>query len=73
MAAGGIIHIPWYASLFRGDRFELAVKEIAPVAMRYGASDFEVRRSETDAYKLLQTATFEDSADFYGYWEGPEF
>ena len=49
----GIIAIPWYATVFRADRFELAVAEIAPVAMRYGASDYEVRRSETDSYKIL--------------------
>jgi hypothetical protein len=34
----GLIHIPWYATLFRGDRFEQALAEIAPVAMRYGAT-----------------------------------
>jgi hypothetical protein len=69
----GIVHIPWYATLFRGDRFEHALAEIAPVAMRYGATDYEVRRSATDAYKFLQSATFAESEDFYAYWEGPEF
>lgn len=69
----GVIHIPWYATLFRGDRFELALAEVAPVALRYGATEYEVKRSTQDAYRFLQTATFEDHADFYGYWEGPEF
>jgi len=69
----GIVHIPWYATLFRGDRFERAVAEIAPVALRYGATDYEVRRSTEDSYRFVQSATFEDHADFYAYWEGPEF
>jgi hypothetical protein len=71
--AGGVVQIPWYATLFRGDRFEQAVKEIAPIALRYGATDYEVRRSAEDSYRFTQTASFEDSADFYAYWEGPEF
>jgi hypothetical protein len=70
---GGIVHIPWYATLFRGDRFGKALELIAPIALRYGATDFEVRRSREDRYKFLQTATFRDPADFYAYWEGPEF
>ncbi len=73
MAAGGIIHIPWYATIMRGDRFEDALRGIAPVALRYRALDFEVQRSREDPYRFRQTATFEDTADFYAYWEGPEF
>jgi hypothetical protein len=73
MAAGGLVHIPWYATLFRGDRFAEAVAEIAPVALRYGALDYEVRRSRDDTYIFNQTATFESKADFTRYWEGPEF
>ena len=30
--AAGVVHIPWYATLFRGDKFEAALLEIAPVA-----------------------------------------
>ena len=71
--AGGVIHIPWYATVFRGDRFEQALQLIAPLAIRYGASDYEVRRSREDRYQFLQTATFREQADFYAYWEGPEF
>jgi len=69
----GVVHIGWYATVFRGDRFEKALADIAAVALRYGAVDFEVRRSGEDRYRFLQTATFQDRADFYAYWEGPEF
>jgi quinol monooxygenase YgiN len=71
--AAGVVQIPWYATLFRGDAFEAAVKEIAPVALRYGATDYRVYRSRDDLYKFLQMATFEDKAGFEAYWYGPEF
>ncbi len=75
MAAGdglAVIHIPWYATLFRGDKFEAALAELAPIALRYGALDYEVYRSREDTYKFLQTATWERKLDFTAYWEGPE-
>lgn len=69
----GIVHIPWYATVLRGDKLAPVVAEIAPLAMRYGALDYEVRRSNDDRYKILQTATFGTHEEFYDYWEGPEF
>ena len=56
----GVVHIPWYATLFRGDRFEGALEEIAPLALRYGATEYAIYRSRDDAYKFLQLATFEE-------------
>ncbi len=32
--AGGIAHVAWYSTLFRGGQFEIALREIAPVALR---------------------------------------
>ena len=69
----GIAHVAWYATVFRGDQFEVALREIAPVALRYGASDFEVMRSNDDRYRFSQFAHFEDKADWELYWYGPEF
>jgi hypothetical protein len=71
--AAGVVHIPWYATLFRGDAFEAALEEIAPVALRYGATDYRVYRSRDDMYKFLQMATFEEKLRFDAYWYGPEF
>ena len=71
--AAGVVHIPWYATVFRGDRFEAALREIAPVALRYGATHYLVYRNRDDMYKFLQTATFAEKADFEAYWYGPEF
>ena len=69
----GVVHIPWYATMFRGDKFELALAEIAPVALRYGGTDYRVYRSRDDMYRFLQMATFEDKGDFERYWYGEEF
>ena len=71
--AAGTVHIPWYATLFRGDRFVEALEEIAPLALRYGATGYRVYRSRDDGYKFLQTVEFEDKLDWERYWNGPEF
>jgi quinol monooxygenase YgiN len=71
--AAGVVHIPWYATFFRGDALEAALAEIAPVSLRYGATDYRVYRSRDDMYKFLQMATFEDKTAFEAYWYGPEF
>jgi hypothetical protein len=69
----GVVHIPWYATLFRADRFASALEEIAPVALRYGASEYSAYRSRDDPYRFLQMATFDAKADFDRYWYGEEF
>jgi hypothetical protein len=69
----GVVQVPWYATLFRGDKFALALQEIAPVALRYGATDYRVYRSRDDMYKFQQMATFEEKEGWEAYWYGPEF
>ena len=69
----GVVNIPWYATVFRGDKFEIALREIAPIALRYGATDFEVMRSNDDRYRFWQFAHFDDKTDFERYWYGQEF
>ena len=68
----GSVHIPWYATVFRGDKFQAALEIIAPLALRYGATDYRVYRSRDDRYKFLQTATFESKLDWERYWGGEE-
>ena len=68
----GAVHIPWYATGFRGDKFEEALGQIAPIALRYGATSYHVYRYRDDRYKFLQVATFEDKLDWERYWGGPE-
>lgn len=69
----GYVHIPWYATMFRAEKLAVALKEIAPVALRYGATDFAVHRSRDDAYKFLHMSAFEEKVDFERYWYGEEF
>jgi quinol monooxygenase YgiN len=68
----GVVHIPWYATGFRADSLENALAGVAPAALRYGARSYSVYRSRDDRYKFLQTAEFEDKADWERYWNGPE-
>jgi hypothetical protein len=69
----GSVHIAWYATGFRGDKFESALAEIAAVAPRYGATHFQVYRSRDDRYRFLQVADFASKLDWERYWSGPEF
>ena len=69
----GVVHIPWYATGFRGDKLEEALADIAGVALRYGATSYAVYRYRDDRYKFLQTAQFESKTDWERYWMGPEF
>ena len=71
--AAGVVQIPWYATVFRGDQLEAALKEIAPLALRYGATDYRVYRSNDDRYKFTQMATFASKLDWERYWYGDDF
>jgi hypothetical protein len=68
-----VFNVPWYATGFRGNQLVQALQEIAPVALRYGATDWAVYRYNDDRYKFQQLATFEDSGGYTLYWNGPEF
>ena len=70
--AGGVVVIPWYATGFRAQELEEALNEIAPVALRYGASSYAVYRARDDLYKFQQFASFGDHLDWERYWEGEE-
>jgi hypothetical protein len=68
----GVVWIPWYATLFRKDSFAEEVAAIAPLALRYGATQYSVHRSQDDHYNITQMAWFESKSDWYRYWDGPE-
>src|SRR3954463_4245566 len=71
--AAGVAQIPWYATLFRGDKFAAALEEIAPIATRYGATEYRIYRNRDDMYKFTHLISFNEKVDFEGYWYGPEF
>jgi hypothetical protein len=68
----GTVIVPWYATGFRADRFEVALNEVAELALRYGAGSYAVYRFRDDRYKFQQLASFERELDWERYWEGPE-
>ena len=69
----GVVHIPWYATLFRGDKLAAAVSEAAEASIRYGATQYRVHRSRDDQYKFVHAVYFDTKLDWERYWEGPEF
>jgi hypothetical protein len=68
----GVVHIPWYATFFRGNKLADAVCEVAAASIRYGATQYRVHRSRDDAYRITQMVWFESRLDWERYWEGPE-
>jgi hypothetical protein len=68
----GVVWIPWYATGFRRDSFAADVAELAPLALRFGATKYQVHRSRDDRYKITQMIWFESQQDWYRFWDGPE-
>ena len=70
--AADVMHVQWYAAVLRHETFALEVARVAPMALRYGATQYAVHRSLDDRYRIVQMAWFEDHEDWYRYWDGPE-
>ena len=68
----GVVYIPWYATVLRQEMFAEAVAAIAPLALRYGATQYQVHVSRDDRYKITQMSWFATKRDWYRYWDGPE-
>ncbi len=71
--APAVLHLPFYATGFRGDDLEAALQQIAPIALRYGARGYEVFRSRDDRYKFLLSLEFDAKHDWDAFWFGEEF
>jgi len=71
--ASGVLHLPFYATGFRGDDLEVALQQIAPIALRYGARRYDVFRSRDDRYKFLLSLEFDAKHDWDAFWFGEEF
>ncbi len=69
---GGVMWVKWYATILRQEEFALSVAEVAPLALRYGATRYAVQRSLDDRYRIFQMAWFASPDDWHRYWEGPE-
>jgi hypothetical protein len=71
--ASGVVHLPFYATGFRGDDLEAALAELSRISTRYGATRYEVFRSRDDRYRFLLSIDFERKTDWDAFWFGPEF
>jgi len=71
--AAGVVHLPVYATGFRGDDIEAALQQLAPISLRYGATRYEVFRGRDDRYKFLMAIEFEHKQDWDRFWFGEEF
>ena len=67
-----LMRVDWYATVFRQHLFADAVAEVAPIALRYGATEYRVHVSNDDRYKISQMTWVPDHESWYAYWEGPE-
>jgi hypothetical protein len=67
-----LITVSWYATTFRKDTFAADVARIAPVALRYGATQYQVHINNDDRYKVTQMTWIASKEDWYRYWDGPE-
>jgi hypothetical protein len=70
--AGGVVWVQWYATVLRQEAFALEVAQVAPLALRYGATQYAVQRDLDDRYRIIQMTWFESHEDWYRYWDGPE-
>ena len=70
--AAGVAHIPFYATVFRGDELAEALAGIAPSARKYGATSWSVQRQLEDAYSLRLIVAFDDKKDWELWWNGAE-
>ncbi len=67
-----LVWVSWYATVLRQDMFAAEVARVAPIALRYGASRYQVQVSTDDRYRITQMSWFERHSDWYRYWDGPE-
>ena len=68
----GCVHVPWYATGFRGDQLQAELERVSALSVRYGATGYVVYRSRDDRYKFLQMFEFDEHLDWDRFWSGPE-
>jgi len=67
-----LVWVKWYSTVFRKDRFAEDVALVAPLALRYGATQYSVHVDNDDRYRITQMTWVKSKADWYRYWDGPE-
>ncbi len=67
-----LIWVKWYATVLRQNSFAEAVAEVAPLALRYGATRYQVHVDNDDRYRITQMTWVPSHEAWYSFWEGPE-
>lgn len=67
-----LVTVKWYATVFRKDAFAADVARVAPLALRYGATQYSVHVDDDDRYRVTQFTWVPSKTDWYRYWDGPE-
>ena len=67
-----LVWVKWYATVLRQNMFAEEVSKVAPVALRYGATQYQVHIDNDDRYKITQMTWVPDHPSWYAFWEGPE-
>lgn len=67
-----LVVVAWYATSLRKTKFAAEVVAAAPIALRYGATEYRVHVSDDDRYKITQMTWIASKEDWYRYWDGPE-
>jgi hypothetical protein len=67
-----LVVVSWYATVLRQSSLASEVAAVAPIALRYGATQYQVHVSNDDRYKINQMSWFQRKSDWYRFWDGPE-
>jgi hypothetical protein len=67
-----LVWVSWYATVLRQGYFADEVTRVAPLALRYGATQYQVHVSNEDRYKITQMTWVPDKTAWYRYWDGPD-
>jgi hypothetical protein len=67
-----LVYVNWYATVLRQEVLAAEVARAAPLALRYGATQYQVHISNDDRYKITQMTWVPDKTAWYRYWDGPE-
>jgi hypothetical protein len=68
----GVMWVNWYATVLRQEMFADEVVTMAPIALRYGATRYQVHRNLDDRYRIVQMTWCPSHDEWYRYWDGPE-
>ena len=67
-----LVWVKWYATVLRQNSFADALARVAPIALRYGATQYAVHVDNDDRYRITQMTWMPSKTAWYRYWDGPE-